>query len=107
MMTRDEIRDRCCVGADDTELQREAFAIAADWYRQFPPSVGGLVRDLTRHQKKCQRYVVATIRERAASRETGFGFDPASIFLIWQIVSMLWSLWEAFCGDSENTKSGQ
>ena len=93
-MTYETIRDRCCTSNDyETALQHEACDVAREWIRDNPPAVGCSARDLTRWQKGCHKCVVATMRQRAGERRTGFGFDPASVFLIWNIVSLLWSLW--------------
>jgi hypothetical protein len=102
-MTRDEIKAECCGTSDDpdSELRREALDIAAEWFQANPFAVGGHGKEIEKHTKKAHRYVCATMRQRHTNPEAvGFGFDPASIFVIWQIISTLWGLWSAWC-DSE------
>lgn len=102
-MTRDEMTAEFCGSADnpDSALRREALEVAEAWFRANPCAVGAPAKEIEKHTKKAHRYVCATIRKRHPNSDAvGFGFDPASIFLIWQIVSTLWGLWSEWC-DSE------
>lgn len=93
-MQRTELIQACCGAADgpDAELKRKAFDIAEKWYKDNPIAVGCSADHVERHQRKCHRYVVAALRQQQPA--TGFGIE--TVFLIWQVISTLWSLWSAW-----------
>lgn len=106
-LTRDQILARCCADDDDDDehaehtaaQHQEAFELAVEYYTAHPVACGGPAKALAKHQREAGKYVIAELKRRHAGEPTGFGFDPASVWLVWQIVSTLWSLWSWWTAD--------